>query len=207
MVRVNERPSELVLPSPTFLSARLRALLASSNKMRSALSLLTGLVPALALASVAKRAPVPYKVQTPPLDTDWTYKVGTDPWKEYPRPQLQRDEWQSLNGIWTYESANSEARRPDLSSGQLGREVLVPSCIESGLSGIQELNQTNMWFARTFKVPGNWDGKTILINFEAVDYESSVYVNGVKVGTNTGGYNRFSVDITSHVKKGQDNSL
>lgn len=40
-----------------------------------------------------------YAVKTPPLDTDYTYTVGTDPWTEYPRPQMTRDRWQSLNGV------------------------------------------------------------------------------------------------------------
>lgn len=174
--------------------------------MRSIVAFASGLLPALVLGGAVKRAdPTPYKVQKPPLDTDWTYKVGTDPWKEYPRPQLQRDEWQSLNGIWTWEGSGSEARRPN--AGLLGREVMVPSCIESGLSGIQELNHSTMWYARNFKVPKRWDGKTILINFEAVDYEATVYVNGVKVGGNTGGYSRFTVDVTSRVKFGQDNNM
>ncbi|UKZ47693.1 hypothetical protein TrVGV298_001919 [Trichoderma virens] len=62
---------------------------------------------ACSLAAVVAQggSPVPYKVQTPPLDTEWTYKVGTNPWPEHPRPQLQRDAWQSLNGIWTFQPA------------------------------------------------------------------------------------------------------
>ena len=52
-----------------------------------------------------------YQVKTPPLDTEWTYKVGTNPWPEYPRPLLQRPQWQNLNGIWKYRrSSAAEAR-------------------------------------------------------------------------------------------------
>ncbi|KND87192.1 Beta-glucuronidase [Tolypocladium ophioglossoides CBS 100239] len=154
-----------------------------------------------------KRSPVPYKVQTPPLDTDWTYKVGTNPWPEHPRPQLRRDVWQSLNGIWTYQAAASTAAVSSPPSGPLDREVMIPSCIESALSGIQELNGTNMWFARSFQVPKSWDGNTTLLNFEAVDYEATVFVNGVNAGNNVGGYFRFSIDVTKLVKYGQDNQL
>ncbi|POR32096.1 Beta-glucuronidase [Tolypocladium paradoxum] len=154
-----------------------------------------------------KRSPVPYKVQTPPLDTDWTYKVGTNPWPEYPRPQLRRDVWQSLNGIWTYQGAGTTAALSSLPNGLLDREIMIPSCVESALSGIQELGVTNMWFARNFKVPKSWDGKTTLLIFEAVDYEATVFVNGVKAGNHVGGYFRFSVDVTKLVKYGQDNQL
>ncbi|WP_202871302.1 hypothetical protein [Kribbella pratensis] len=39
----------------------------------------------------------------PPLSTPWTSQVSvTDPLPEYPRPQLTRTEWQSLNGVWQF---------------------------------------------------------------------------------------------------------
>jgi len=95
------------------------------------------LCPLLATAVLAQNATnsTKYSVQTPPLTTDWTYKVGTNPWPEYPRPQLARSDWQSLNGIWTYQNTTSLNGAPPL--GQvLPNEVLVPSCLESGLSGM-----------------------------------------------------------------------
>ena len=77
-----------------------------------------------------------YAVKQPPLTTPWTYKAGTNPWPEYPRPQLQRPKWQSLNGIWRYQNASSLNAVDTPPFGQnLSREVLVPSCLESGLSG------------------------------------------------------------------------
>lgn len=77
-----------------------------------------------------------YAVKEPPLTTDWTYKVGTNPWPEYPRPQLQRSEWQSLNGVWTYQNASSldSVNNPPLNQ-TLANAVLIPSCLESGISG------------------------------------------------------------------------
>ncbi|GFP53028.1 putative beta-glucuronidase [Trichoderma asperellum] len=167
----------------------------------------------LALASCLSTAvaqdsqPVPYKVQTPPLDTEWTYKVGTNPWPEYPRPQLQRDSWQSLNGIWTFQPASPGADSGSPPEGKLQREVLVPSCVESALSGLQTLNVTDMWFATSFKTPKSWNGQNVILNFEAVDYQATVFVNGVKAGNNTGGYFRFGLDITKLLKSDGDNSL
>lgn len=156
--------------------------------------------------NLEKRGPRPYKVQTPPLDTDWTYKVGTNPWPEHPRPQLQRDDWDSLNGIWTYEGASNSFETKQ-SNALLDKEIMIPSCIESGLSGIQELGVTNMWFARNFKVKDSWKGKKVLLNFEAVDYQTTVYVNGNKAGTNTGGYFRFTMDVSQYLKFGEDNHI
>lgn len=77
-----------------------------------------------------------YAVQAPPLDTDWTYKVGTNPWPEYPRPQLERSQWKNLNGVWKYQNASGTDAVDNPPFGQtLAQEVLVPSCLESGLSG------------------------------------------------------------------------
>ena len=92
--------------------------------------------PLLATATLAQNGTksTKYAVQTPPLTTNWTYTVGTNPWPEYPRPQLARSDWQSLNGIWTYQNTTSLNGTPPF--GQvLPNEVLIPSCLESGLSG------------------------------------------------------------------------
>ncbi|KAG7101381.1 putative beta-glucuronidase like protein [Verticillium longisporum] len=168
----------------------------------------------LGLASLTQRScaqdarkPIPYKVQKPPLDTPWTYKVGTDPWPEHPRPQLVRDAWQSLNGIWTYQPAEEKKGVKFLPGRPLEREVLIPSCIESGLSGLQELNVTRMWFATTFEVPAHWERQMVLLHFEAVDYEAKVFVNGERVGSHVGGYSRFSLDVTRHLRPEGANDL
>lgn len=153
-------------------------------------------------------AQTPYEVQKPPLDTDWTYEVGTDPWPEHPRPQLRREAWQSLNGIWTWSAAesNDDLDTPP-EAGSLDHEVLVPSCIESGLSGLQVLDVHHMWYETTFEVSEKWEGQNILLNFEAVDYRSTVIINGAKKDTHVGGYSRYSLDITKDVKLGGNNTL
>lgn len=85
--------------------------------------------------NIARSAP--YAVKEPPLSTQWTDQVGTNPWSEYPRPQLQRTQWQNLNGIWQYQNASGLGAVQQPPTGQtLANEVLVPSCLESGLSGM-----------------------------------------------------------------------
>lgn len=77
-----------------------------------------------------------YALKEPPLTTPWTDKVGVNPWPEYPRPQMQRSQWQNLNGVWQYRNASSLSDVQNPPFGQeLGQEVLIPSCLESGLSG------------------------------------------------------------------------
>ncbi|KAK4033773.1 galactose-binding domain-like protein [Parachaetomium inaequale] len=160
-----------------------------------------------ALLPGSAKAAVPYRLVPPPLDTPWTEKVGTNPWPQYPRPQLRRDVWQSLNGIWTYQAAKGAGDVASPPTLPLNQEVLIPSCIESGLSGIMTIGVTHMWFGTTFTVPRRWtDGRRVLLNFEAVDYEATVLVNGDEVGFNRGGYSRFSLDITDSLIDG-DNEL
>ncbi|KAF5609276.1 beta-galactosidase [Fusarium subglutinans] len=146
-----------------------------------------------------------YEVQKPPLDTDWTYEVGTNPWPEHPRPQLKRDAWKSLNGIWTWRGDGDLSNPPK--EGPLDREVLVPACIESALSGLQILDQREFWYQRSFEVSDDWKNQTVLLHFEAVDYNSTVFVNGKEKTTHIGGYDRFTVDVTDDIKFGESNEL
>ncbi|KAL2175477.1 glycoside hydrolase family 2 protein [Thermothelomyces heterothallicus CBS 202.75] len=157
----------------------------------------------LGLLLACAEAAEPYRLRAPPLDTPWTKDVGTNPWPQHPRPQLRRDAWKTLNGIWTYQPTQGAPDAGALPKLPLEKEVLIPSCIESGISGIMDMSfqVTKMWFGTNFTVPPRWteSGRRVLLNFEAVDYEATVYVNGAEVGFNRGGYARFTFDITDHL--------
>lgn len=151
-----------------------------------------------------------YKVKTPPLTTPWTYKAGTNPWPEYPRPQLQRSQWQNLNGVWNYANASSlDAVNSPPDASSLSGSVLVPSCLESGLSGIQAAPGAALysWFSTTFTVPRSFGSNNVLLNFGAVDYEATIFINGHKAGFNRGGYFAFTVDVTKYLKSGKNELL
>ncbi|SMR62806.1 unnamed protein product [Zymoseptoria tritici ST99CH_3D1] len=179
--------------------------------MHSLTVLQTVLAANLALALNLPRqdtAPSQYAVQPLPLDTPWTDKVGTDPWPQYPRPKLARSEWKSLNGIWTYANASSlDAVNSPPFNQTLPNEVLVPFCLESGLSGIEGDYLLYSWYSTKFSVPSNWTGERTLLNFNAVDYEATVFVNGQQVMFHRGGYFAFSVDVTPYLSSSGTNEL
>ncbi|WP_179090246.1 sugar-binding domain-containing protein [Paenibacillus sp. FSL H8-0548] len=122
---------------------------------------------------------------------------------EYPRPQLAREAWSNLNGEWEFQAARKGEAVP---FGQtLKEKIVVPFAAEAKLSGINRVEDL-MWYKRSFTIPDNWSGQRVKINFGAVDYLATVYVNGQEVGNHKGGYTSFSFDITDYLVPG-DNEL
>jgi hypothetical protein len=153
---------------------------------------------ASALASGADWKPVPGNLMTP-----WAEKVDpANPLPEYPRPQMVRKDWTSLNGLWDYAVTDLDAARPEAFAGK----ILVPFPIESALSGVKKPLEAKqwLWYRRTFAPPDLAGGKRLLLHFGAVDWEAVVSVNGKEIGSHRGGYDPFSFDITDAVKAGEN---
>lgn len=164
---------------------------------------LFAVVACLALSASAFAAD--WKPADAPLMTKWGKKVTPEnAWREYPRPQLVRKEWQNLNGLWDYRII----QRRDPQPGKWGAQILVPYPIESALSGVGRRvgEASNLWYRRTFTVPKEWKGKRVLLHFGAVDWEATVFVNGKDFPTHRGGNDPFSFDITDALKD-SDNEL
>ncbi|WP_211194983.1 LamG-like jellyroll fold domain-containing protein [Halorhabdus amylolytica] len=145
-----------------------------------------------------------FEPQTPRLKTPWSDDIDpTNPHPEYPRPQLTRERWRSLNGVWGFRAAE-EGERPPVGE-KLDESVLVPFPIESPLSGVGR-SEPHMWYRRTFTVPSSWDER-VLLHFEAVDFATTVHVNGQAVGQHEGGYDSFALDITDALDEDGDQEL
>jgi Alpha-L-arabinofuranosidase B (ABFB) domain/Glycosyl hydrolases family 2, sugar binding domain/Glycosyl hydrolases family 2 len=172
-----------------------------SRSWRRLIAMTAATLAASAGALIATTAPAAaFAPKTPPLTTPWTSQVSTvNPLPEYPRPQLTRPDWQSLNGIWQFAGA-SNLNTPPVNTA-LGEEALVPYPIESALSGIMR-HENYMYYRRTFTVPAGWSGRNVQLNFGAVDWQSKVWVNGTLLGTHEGGYDKFSYDVTGALRAG-----
>lgn len=130
-------------------------------------------------------------------------KKHSIPRPEYPRPQMVRDNWINLNGIWEFEidSGKTGKERKLYETDKLKGSIVVPFCPESKLSGVGNKDfMEAVWYRKEFTIPDNWFSNRILLHFGAVDYETEVWVNGISAGTHRGGYTPFSFDITSLVK-------
>ena len=143
-----------------------------------------------------------YKLPETPVTTPWVEKITPENvHQEYPRPQLKRVQWKNLNGLWNYAVAKKEDKAPNAFEGP----ILVPFAIQTPLSGVEkELTKDDaIWYQRTLTIPAEWEGKHVLLNFEASDWETTVWVNDMLIGKHTGGYHPFSMDITDALQKTQ----
>ena len=134
-------------------------------------------------------------------------------WTEHPRPQLQRERWTNLNGLWdfvvsgknaTEEKSWWEKERKDGTTGlPTLHQILVPFCPESGLSGVGRLTEPgdSLWYRRGLPVKPV-AGERTLLHFEAVDHETAVWLNDKEVGRHIGGNTAFTFDITKLIEDG-----
>ena len=131
-----------------------------------------------------------WKPAVGPLVTRWAKDVSpTNALPEYPRPQMVRQDWLNLNGLW------------DLTLGDgTQAKILVPYPIESALSGVMK-HSDRMTYRRTFEIPNAWRGRQVLLHFGAVDWETKVSVNGKELGVHRGGYDAFTFNITAALRE------
>ncbi len=130
---------------------------------------------------------------------------------QHPRPDLERRDWQSLNGVWEFQfDPQDTGLQQNWHSlpKPYERTIRVPFAWESRLSGIGDTQYKGVaWYRREFSVPENWRGRRIWLCFGAVDHHATVWVNGERVGEHEGGYSEFRFDVTPYVRFDRANVL
>ncbi len=125
----------------------------------------------------------------------------------YPRPQFQRDEWTSLNGVWEF-SLDADATWTDPQKVDWNGTILVPFSPETSLSGVKETGfYSAVWYRRTFEGADLQAGQRLFLHFGAVDYRATVWVNGIQVCSHEGGYTPFHADITKALLPGVEQRI
>lgn len=170
--------------------------------MKSNLSLTTlssiYLCMTLLLSPIMGEDPQNWKPGKVPLMTRWGKEVTPEnAWTEYPRPQMVRQNWKNLNGLWDLAIVDKGSPQPREYSAQ----ILVPFAVESSLSGVTKtvLPTNELWYRRTFELEAEADELNTLLHFGAVDWEATVWVNGKLAGSHRGGSTPFTLDITPHL--------
>jgi beta-galactosidase/beta-glucuronidase len=133
-------------------------------------------------------------------------KKSAIPRSEYPRPQFVRRDWQCLNGQWQFEIDLDDT---GIDNGLLGRdlggEITVPFSPESELSGVHRTEFLHaVWYRRQASISPEWAGQRILLHFQACDYDTTVWVDGVEVVRHRGGYTPFTADLGVAPAGGRD---
>lgn len=155
-----------------------------------------------AIALLATSLSAQWKPMGDKLKTKWAETMDVNNvLPEYPRPIMEREQWSNLNGLWEYAIKPVGEAEPKKFDGQ----ILVPFAVESSLSGVMKsLGKDNeLWYKRTFKVPSNWKGESLLLHFGAVDWRAEIFINDISVASHEGGYTPFWVDIAPFLKSGE----
>lgn len=135
------------------------------------------------------------------------------PRPEYPRPSAARAMWLNLNGTWQFEIDQGDSgMERGLVERELSGTITVPFAPESIRSGIGNVDFLEcVWYRRQVHVPEQWGNLDsdvhIIVHFEAVDYETQVWANGIPVARHRGGFTPFSADLHGVVRPGESVTL
>ncbi len=129
------------------------------------------------------------------------------PRPEHPKPQFERQTWENLNGPWQFDIdlGASNPHEYQTLGKKLPKEIILPFCPESDLSGIGYKDfMPTVWYKRNITVTKEQLEGRVLLHFGAVDYLCTIWVNGKEAGKHKGGYVSFAIDITKYLKAGEN---
>ncbi len=127
--------------------------------------------------------------------------------KDYPRPQLLRESFVLLDGVWDFAFDDKNIGEAENWNNGFSKQfdITVPFTYETKLSGIgDESSHNQVWYHKTIEIDKSWCEKITLLHFEGSDYITKVWLNGQFVGSHKGGYSRFSFDISKHLIVGEN---
>ncbi|WP_078434988.1 glycoside hydrolase family 2 protein [Metabacillus halosaccharovorans] len=126
------------------------------------------------------------------------------PREEYPRPQFERAEWLNLNGEWNFkfDKENNGEKEKWYKKFDAEKKIIVPFTYETKASGIEEEEFCpHIWYQKKITIPSEYEGKEIVLHFQAADYKTKLWVNGRFVGERKGGQIAFSFNITDYLEE------
>ncbi|MFS0882630.1 glycoside hydrolase family 2 protein [Metabacillus niabensis] len=129
------------------------------------------------------------------------------PRKEYPRPQFERTDWMNLNGEWNFkfDQENKGEKEKWYEGADFDKKIIVPFTYETKASGIgEEKFCPNVWYQKKIEIPPQYKNKKILLHFQAADYITKLWVNGMFVGERKGGQIAFSFNITDYLAESNE---
>jgi hypothetical protein len=122
-------------------------------------------------------------------------------WTHYPRPEMRRQRWTSLNGLWQYAITPKAATEPTHWQGR----ILVPFAVQSKLSGVNRTvsPQQRLWYRTSFVAPELSGGEQLLLHFGGAMYRTHIFLNGKNIGLHNGDFSHFTFNITSDLLAGK----
>ncbi|MEL6193809.1 MAG: sugar-binding domain-containing protein, partial [Bacteroidota bacterium] len=137
------------------------------------------------------------------------------PLPEHPRPDFHRPLWKNLNGIWQFEFDSLDVGINDNWQGvveadeqekEYSRSIQVPFPWGSALSNQEDLADIG-WYKRSITVDESWGDRRVFLVIGASDWETTVWLDGQEIGMHRGGYVPFSLELTDHIRLGEEQTL
>ncbi|MBK5277958.1 MAG: glycoside hydrolase family 2, partial [Bacteroidia bacterium] len=127
----------------------------------------------------------------------------------HPRPDFERPMWQNLNGVWQFEFDSLDqglSKKWNDGNANFSHTINVPFPWGSILSGVKDEADIS-WYKREIIISTEWKNKRTFLTIGASDWETTIWLDGIFLGTHQGGYTPFSFELTPHLKYGQSQKL